>query len=132
MESLAPDGESKDVAIPKPNMYLFGWPAIVEALEQQNDDGFQKRVRRLHKLHPSPIKFGGRGTAPTVEKRMLIEWWNSLEQRFSELESRVISQKESTADTHPFGRHGVAIPEIRGHQRGRRQRPIGKARKSSE
>jgi len=105
---------------PKPKKYANGWEAIASALEQHNDGAFQKRIKQLHERYPSPIQFGGPGTPPFVEQRKLIEWWNSLENRLSEVQSRRDDQRQSTAEGHAFGRDGVVIPEIQGHEKKRR------------
>jgi len=131
-ESWRQAANPDDLPLPKPKHYANGWAAIASTLEQHNDAAFQKRIRVLHSKYPSPIQFGGKGFQPTAEKRKLIEWWNSLEERFSEIQSREINRQHSTARKHSFGRAGSVIPEIQGHETKRRPGKNGELRQSSD
>jgi hypothetical protein len=125
------DGIENDSALPKPKKYATGWAEIASTLQQQNDEAFQKRIKQLHSRHPGPIQLRGRGKQPIAEQRKLIEWWNSLEERFGEVQARSISRTQSTAHKYSYGRDGVVIPEIKGHERRRRRSQNRNLRKPS-
>jgi hypothetical protein len=105
-----------------PKEYSFGFADIAQALGRNNDEAFQKRIKNYHKRFGSPIVFGCSGEPPKVERSKLIKWWNSLEDRWREIEQRESNRMASVSDSYKHGRDATAIPEIKGHEKQRRPR----------
>ncbi|MDZ4784055.1 MAG: hypothetical protein SGJ19_27720 [Planctomycetia bacterium] len=101
---------------------LFGWPSILDAVKQPNEN--KELVRKLNSEFEGPIKLGGRGSRPSVVKQGLVQWWNTLESRMAELDAKKQNKGATLSAQYKHGRDGeVMAPEIRGSvKKGRRKR----------
>ena len=113
--------------LPRPKQYLSSWREILDALDLTNNEESKNKVRRLVESHSGPIVLPSRGGQPKVEKTKLIEWWNDLENRFTESVQRISDRDATVAETHNYGRDGTAAPNIGGSIK--RRRTSGKVRK---
>ncbi len=62
---------------------LTGWHAIAAALGMKHDDA--AKIKGLNKGYNGPIKSGGKGKMPMVNKDDLLQWWNHLAVKQHEL-----------------------------------------------
>lgn len=103
-----------------PAKLLMNWAQILNSLDLPNDDTNRHLVRRLNSEHDGPLLFGGQGSQPKVNKAMLIEWWNGLEERFREIDERSRDKAATVDSIHEYGRSGIVVPEIGGSVKKRR------------
>jgi len=106
---------------------IHRWDAMMAVLGCPNDRKNRDFIRKLHRLHASPIIFPKRGSQPCVLRTALLRWWAELRRRLGELqeeraEQEVVSrdQRLSVQDTYAYGRQADVVPEIAGHYKRRR------------
>ena len=97
-----------------PKQYLIGWIEILNAVGLRNDDSNRGRVIRLNERYEGPIISGGQGGQSMVEKDSLIRWWNGLEKRWGEHESRDRDAQATVGIQYQYGKSGNVVPEIGG------------------
>lgn len=107
----------------EPKKLLFGWPSILDALNQRNDKSSRDRVSRLNKSSDGPIKQGTQGKQPVVDRDRLIPWWSGLEARHANSVQRETDKEATVSKSYEHGRDGEVVPDIAGHvlkRRGKR------------
>jgi hypothetical protein len=120
------EGEKLDTQPAK--QLLHGWRAIEEALglsqiyPNMNYDERRRKLAYLNRRFGGPIKAGGKGSQPVVNRSKLIEWWNSLEEHVERLEERIRDKKATMQSRHPYGRTSHVVPEIGGSVKRRKSR----------
>lgn len=122
MMAKPPAGPVGGTRTQRPKIYLLGWNEILDCLDRKDDQSERSRIRRLNETHEGPIVFPGKGAQPKVEKSKFVEWWNSLEARFQELEQRASDKKHTVSHQHEFGKDGTVVPDIAGSVKKRKRR----------
>jgi hypothetical protein len=110
---------------------LHGWRAIDEALglsRSYSDMSYDERRRKLVYLnnhYGGPIKTGGKGRQPIVNRSELILWWNDLEtlveKQAEDQKARILSEKETLRNLRPYGRTARVAPDLGGSVKRRRK-----------
>ena len=89
-----------------PKQYCMSWREILNTVGLTNTTENRNRVRGLNGLHAGPIICVGRGGQPKVNRVDLLRWWNSLEERWKELDDRDRDRAATVAEHHSYGRDG--------------------------
>ena len=113
-------GKPPEVAPSGPVVLLASWPEILAVLCKKKDD--RRRVSRLNKTYDGPIKIGRKGCQPLVDRTALLKWYEELETRFQDRQSRERDKWATVADQYSYGKAGNVVPEISGGVKKRRQR----------
>jgi hypothetical protein len=110
-----------------PFVPLTSWSEILAALNEphgkvvhRNTDAEKAKIRKLNDEYDGPITFPKqRGKQPRVEKAKLMQWWNTLRERFEAREQAreqaAADAAGTTAETYRHGRSAEVVPEIDGH-----------------
>jgi hypothetical protein len=64
--------------------YLFGWVAVLDALEVPLVDRAQARrlLQKLNRHCAGPIAFGTNGKRPFADRIKLFRWWDGMEKLY--------------------------------------------------
>jgi hypothetical protein len=117
-EPAAPPSENLRPTEPPgpPKCYLQNWAEIVQALPGlKNIKNHRERLKRLNDKRGGPIKVGGRGESPIVEKGALLDWWNHLDAHLHAQVNSAASARETVKEQYLHGRNGQVVPGINGH-----------------
>jgi hypothetical protein len=112
------EGEKPDAQSAK--QLLHGWRAIDEALElsrsypNMNYDERRRKLTYLNRRFGGPIKAGGKGSQPVVNRFELIAWWNSLEEQVEDQKARIRDKQATLQSRHPYGRAAQVAPDLGG------------------
>jgi hypothetical protein len=110
-----------------PFVPLTSWGDIIAALNEphgkgvwKNDDTTRNKIKKLNQEYAGPIVMPERqGGQPRVAKDALMNWWNSMSERFDnrteETKQDAESAKVTTSNTHNYGATGTVVPGIGGH-----------------
>lgn len=110
-----PTGQAEAVEL------LHGWTDICAAVKQKGTTG-EAHVKRLNSSMNGPIKTQ-KGGKPMVRRDKLIEWWNGLEQQYTNSqESEDKEERVSEKSAHNYGRDAKIIPDV-GAVKPRRTKP---------
>jgi len=107
-------GETSD-----PIQWLTSWREITTVLNRSHDE--YRNIKRINEFYNGPIPSPRRGAQPRVDRKALIEWWNSMEVTQWEQEGRGQSRRLSVETRQEFGRTGEIIHEIGGEVKKRRR-----------
>ena len=112
------EGEKPDAQSAK--QLLHGWRAIDEALglsrsyPNMNYDERRRKLAYLNRRFGGPIKAGGKGSQPVVNRFELIAWWNSLEEQVEVQKARIRDKQATLQSRHPYGRAAQVAPDLGG------------------
>jgi hypothetical protein len=112
------EGEKPDAQSAK--QLLHGWRAIDEALglsrsyPNMNNDERRRKLAYLNRRFGGPIKAGGKGSQPVVNRSELIAWWNSLEELVEDQKARIRDKQATLQSRHPYGRAAQVAPDLGG------------------
>lgn len=104
----------------KPKKWLYGWQNIIDVIGRDilgpelNHEQRVTRLRYLNKQYGGPIRPGKKGQQPFVEEIELLEWWNSLSERYENSEQRLRDVEATVSVQYPFGDRGTVCPDING------------------
>jgi hypothetical protein len=100
---------------------LTTWRAILDALGLKNTETDRRTVRRLNETLDGPIRTGGSGEQPLVDKTKLLAWWADLERLYDEKQQRKRNKRATVEGRHNCGRTGEVVPDLGGGVRRRRR-----------
>jgi hypothetical protein len=100
---------------------LCSWREILTALKRKNNSQSLSTVKRLNKSMGGPIKTGGRGAQPQVDKAKLLAWWCDLDRLHEEQQQRRQDSAATVENRHNYGRNGEVVPDISGGVKRRRR-----------
>lgn len=124
-----------------PFVPLTSWSEILAALNEphgnavwKNDPQTRDKIRKLNEQHNGPIRLPqGKGTQPSVDKAVLLVWWDGIRGHFDarndEEEAKSASARLTVAETCNYGRSGTVVPGIEGSVKRTRKGRKGKGRK---
>ncbi len=96
----------------------------MKTVELPNTQENRQRLTSLNKTFNGPLVLPKRGGQPKADRAKLLEWWNSLEERFRESQQRQIDTQATLKARHNYGRDETVLPDISGHiKKRRRKRP---------
>ena len=107
---------------------LHGWRAIDEALglsrsyPNMNYDERRRKLAYLNRRFGGPIKAGGKGRQPVVNRSELIAWWNSLEDQVEDQKARIRDKQATLQSRHQYGRAAQVAPDLGGSVKRRKSR----------
>jgi hypothetical protein len=112
---------------------LDSWAEIFATLKEgaatnvwKNTEESRRKLRKLHKETPGPIKFPKRGGQPCVEKRDLLEWIRKASHAYvasrEHEDQEEVAVRMTVSARYPHGRAGTVVPEIGGHVQTTRKR----------
>jgi hypothetical protein len=104
----------------KPIAWLVTWRDILICLGKHDNEEDKTQVRRLNDTRDGPIKIGGKGQQPIVDKVRLLDWWNRLD-AVEQCQNRVRDTQATAAARHNYGRKGEVAPDLGGEVKQRRQ-----------
>src|SRR5262249_31499223 len=77
---------------------LFGWRDICKAVGMKSSD--KRKLEAANKKFNGPIRQGGQGESPIVNRSELIEWWNGLERQFADAAAKEKDAAATVRATH--------------------------------
>ena len=126
-ETQQGEGEKRPDA-PSAKQLLHGWRAIDEALglsrsyPNMNYDERRRKLAYLNRRFGGPIKAGGKGRQPVVNRSELIAWWNSLEDQVENQKARIRDTQATLQSRHQYGRTAQVAPDLGGSVKRRKSR----------
>ena len=124
----APNEATSSTKPPPPKVYFTSWRELLLALDLKNTAEMQNKVRSLNKSHDGPIVLPRKGSQPKVERSVLLEWWNGLQDRFEVIRGRESDAAATTQNQHAHGKSGIVVPDIGGSIKKRRSDKVTKPR----